>query len=81
MRAVVRQRKVRKVAIAVRHFTVSVFVDRASQQWIVRDANGDFWIVPSTNEAWSQRRPFTPTEQTELESVPGHYLGFLGLPF
>jgi hypothetical protein len=60
----------------------ALFVDRAcTEHWIVRDPEGKFWIVPSIENAWECRRPFEPTEETELEPVPGHYLGMLGLPF
>ena len=32
---------------------VTLFADRSSQQWVVLDRQGDFWIVPSGNErAW-----------------------------
>jgi hypothetical protein len=60
---------------------VSLFVDRSSQQWIVLDTEGNFWIVPGESEnPWAQRQPFYPTEETELEPVPGHYKHMLGLP-
>ena len=45
----------------------------STQQWIVRDPEGNFWIVPSADDAWEHREPFQPTEETELEPVPGHY--------
>ena len=59
---------------------VSLFADRATRQWIVLDPDGNFWIVPSTDDCWNQRQPFYPTEETELEPVPGHYKSMLGLP-
>jgi hypothetical protein len=60
---------------------VALFVDRSSQQWIVLDPEGNFWIVPTENEnPWDERQPFYPTEETELEPVPGHYKYMLGLP-
>jgi hypothetical protein len=59
---------------------MGIFVDRASQQWVVRDYDGNFWIVPMTANPWDDRRPFVPTEETELEPVPGHYKSMLGLP-
>jgi len=59
----------------------AIFADRSSQQWIVQDPEGRFWIVPSTDNAWDHRQPFHPTEETDLESVPGHYKDMLGLPF
>ncbi|MFL5339578.1 MAG: hypothetical protein ACJ8F7_05360 [Gemmataceae bacterium] len=58
----------------------SLYVDRDSQQWIVLDPDGNFWLVPSdTDNPWDQRQPFYPTDATELEPVPGHYKYMLGL--
>ena len=65
---------------AVRKLKVDLFVDRASQQWIVRDHEGNFWIVPSRDDPWDYRQPFQPTEEMGLEPVPGHYKYLLGLP-
>ncbi len=59
----------------------AIFADRSSQQWIVQDPEGKFWIVPSSDNAWDHRQPFQPSEETELEPVPGHYKDMLGLPF
>ena len=60
----------------------AIFVDRAcTGHWIVRDPEGSFWIVPSVENAWECRRPFQPTEETDLEAIPGHYKSMLGLPF
>jgi hypothetical protein len=60
----------------------AIFVDRAwTGHWVVRDPEGNFWIVPSVRNAWECRRPFQPTEETELEPIPGHYRAMLGLPF
>ena len=62
--------------------TAAIFVDRTcTEHWIVRDPEGNFWIVPSVDNAWAYRRPFQPTEETELEAIPGHYRFMLGLPF
>ena len=58
---------------------VALYVDRATQQWIVRDVEGNFWSLPSTDNPWDERQPFTPAEETELEPVPGHYKYLLGL--
>ena len=60
---------------------VCIFVDRASQQWIVRDPDGRLWIVPLADDAWEQRQPFTPTDDSELELIPGHYRYMLNLTF
>ena len=60
----------------------SLFVDKSSQQWIVRDPDGDFWILPSVKDPWDHREPFDPTrEDSDLEPVPGHYKYMLDLPF
>ncbi|MCA8984931.1 MAG: hypothetical protein R3C12_18355 [Planctomycetaceae bacterium] len=60
---------------------VAIYVDKTNQQWIARDAEGKLWLIPVAEDAWKQRVPFTPTEKTELEPVPGHYKSLLGLPF
>ena len=67
--------------LPLRKDVVSLFADRSSQQWIALDPEGNFWIVPNEYEnPWNQRQLFYPTEETELESVPGHYKHVLGLP-
>jgi hypothetical protein len=60
---------------------LALYVDRCTQQWIVRDTDGNFWSL-STGEdnPWDARQPFYPTEETELEPIPGHYKAMLGLP-
>jgi hypothetical protein len=60
---------------------LALYVDRASQQWVVLDSEGNYWIVPSDDNPWEHRQPFQPTDETELEPVPGHYKYMLGLPF
>jgi hypothetical protein len=60
---------------------VALFVDRATGRWVVRDPDGKFWSLPSTDHAWDARQPFFPAEETDLEPVPGHYQYMLGLPF
>ena len=59
----------------------ALFVDRLSQQWIVRDPAGNFWILPSVEDPWDHRLPFDLTAETDLEPVPGHYKDMLILPF
>ena len=66
---------------AVRKQRLTIYVDRSSQQWVVLDPEGNFWILPSGDNPWDQRQPFSPTEATELEPVPGHYKYVLALPF
>ena len=67
--------------IVVRKQSAALYVDRVRRQWIVRDPDGNFWLVPSGDDAWEQRQPFQPSDEAELEPVPGHYKGMLGLPF
>ena len=66
--------------LAARKHAATLYVDKASQQWIVRDSEGNFWSLPSTDNPWDERQPFTPAEDTELQPVPGHYKYMLGLP-
>jgi hypothetical protein len=67
--------------IVVRKQRVTLYVDRSSQQWVVMDPEGNFWMLPNVENPWDQRQPIYPTEETELEPVPGHYKHMLGLPF
>ena len=67
--------------LAVRKSAVAIYVDRATGQWIVRDPDGNFWVVPSGVNAWDQRQPFEPTDDSQLEPIPGHYRYLLELPF
>jgi hypothetical protein len=60
---------------------VALFVERAGRQWVVRGLEGNFWALPSAENAWEHRQPFNPTDQTDLQPVPGHYKYLLGLPF
>jgi hypothetical protein len=66
--------------ITVTSRVMGLYVDRTSQQWIVRDTEGNFWSLPPTDNPWDERQPFSPAEYTELEPVPGHYKYLLGLP-
>ena len=67
--------------LTVRKNVVAIYVDRASQQWVVRDAEGNFWTLPMTATPWDDRQSFVPAEDTELEPVPGHYRYMLGLSY
>jgi hypothetical protein len=61
---------------------VAIYVDRScTEHWIVRDPEGNFWIVPPVQNAWESRQPFEPDEDTDLEPIPGHYRFMLNLPF
>lgn len=66
--------------LAARKQAVTIYVEKSERQWVVRDAEGNFWILPSTADPWGNRRPFAPTDETELEPVPGHYSYMLCLP-
>jgi hypothetical protein len=60
---------------------LTLYVDRASQQWVVLDPEGNFWMIPLVDNPWEHRQPFHPAEETDLEPIPGHYKHMLGLPF
>jgi len=60
----------------------AIFVDRTcTEHWIVRDPNGNYWIVPPVQNAWDSRKPFEPTVENELVPIPAHYRFMLDLPF
>ena len=68
--------------VTVEKRMVAIYVDRACpQNWIVRDPDGNFWLVPPSENPWENRQPFDLTEETELEPIPGHYKYMLNLPF
>jgi hypothetical protein len=46
----------------------------------VLDQSGRFWVLPNVENPWDQRQPIYPTEDMELEPIPGHYRYMLGLP-
>jgi hypothetical protein len=65
---------------ATRKPAMSLYVDKVRpEHWIVCDREGRFWIVSPGQDAWAKREPFQPSEEAELESVPGHYLYMLGI--
>ena len=66
--------------LAVRKHIVAIYVDRSSGQWIVRDSDGNFWVLPATDRPGTTASRSFPAEETELEPVPGHYKYMLGLP-
>ena len=59
---------------------VALYVDKTTQQWVVRDGEGNYWSLPPGENPWDGRQPFSVAEGTELEPVPGHYKYMLGLP-
>jgi hypothetical protein len=66
--------------LTLRKNVVALYVDRSNQRWIAQDRDGNYWIIPHESEdPWQKRQPFSPTEETELERVPGHYKYMLGL--
>lgn len=58
----------------------TLFVDRASRCWVVRDHGGEFWSVPSGEDPWNHRQLIDLTEDVQLEPVPSHYLSMLRIP-
>jgi hypothetical protein len=66
--------------LATRKRVMSLYVDRSSQRWVVRDHDGNYWLLPHRENPWEYREAFQPTEDVELEPVPGHYKCMLGLP-
>jgi hypothetical protein len=67
--------------LAISKQLVGLYVNRATQEWIVRDPDGNFWVVPCVEDAWNRRQPFCLTEDTNLEPIPGHYKYLFHLPF
>ena len=65
--------------LTVRTRVVRIYVDRSTGRWVVRDADGNYWVLPATDDPWDDRQPFSPAEETDLEPVPGHYKYLLGL--
>lgn len=57
-----------------------LFADRAKRQWIVRDGQGQYWMLPSSDRAWEDRIEVQQREITDLEAVPMHYKATLCLP-
>jgi hypothetical protein len=60
---------------------VCLFADRRSNRWIVRDPDGQFWVVPTGENGWRRREPLDPNGDLELEPIPGHYRYLFDLPF
>jgi hypothetical protein len=60
---------------------VALSVETSSQQWVVRDPQGNFWLLPSGEDPWEHRQPFSLTPESELKPIPRHYTSMLGLPF
>jgi hypothetical protein len=58
---------------------VALFADKTGGRWVVRDTEGLFWVIPPGDDPWANRQPFDPTEDTDLEPLPGHYKYMLGL--
>jgi hypothetical protein len=58
---------------------VALYADRVGRQWVVRDPDGKFWVLPPGDDPWENRRPFDPNVEATLEPLPGHYRYMLGL--
>jgi hypothetical protein len=66
--------------LPLRTRVTAIYVHRSSRNWVVRDADGNYWRLPQTDCPWDDREPFHPDDSTELEAVPGHYKYMLDLP-
>ncbi|MFO0948270.1 MAG: hypothetical protein U1D30_20495 [Planctomycetota bacterium] len=67
--------------LALNNPTVALYVDKLTRSWIVRDPDGNFWIMPSVDSPWENREPFDLQEGSDLEPIPGHYKYMFDLPF
>ena len=67
--------------VEVRKPGVTIFVTRSRGQWVIRDPNGNYWVVPSVEDPWEHREQYDPVDGTDLEPVPGHYRYLFKLPF
>ena len=65
--------------MAGKNHVLTLYADRVDRRWVVRDPEGDLWVLPHTDTPWDDRQPFSPAEGTDLEVVPGHYLTLFGL--
>jgi hypothetical protein len=67
--------------ITVRKRVVALFVDKsASSGWCgIPEAISGLSLL--WKKAWDHRQPLHPTEQSELEAVPRHYIHMLDLTF
>src|SRR5262249_2394959 len=45
----------REVVLTMTNKLVALYVHRETQQWIVRDPEGNFWLVPSVDNCWDHR--------------------------
>ena len=60
----------------------SLYVDKTSHQWIVRDPDGDFWTMPCVDSPWEHRELVDPTiGEMDLAPVPGHCKYMFDPPF
>lgn len=76
-----RERTPHQPTAQVNRQPVGIFVHRATQRWVVRDPDGELWLLESSDDPWESRTPFQPMEESDLEIVPGHYRYLLNLPF
>jgi hypothetical protein len=60
---------------------LALYVDRLTRQWILRDPDGNFWVMPPVEDAWEHREPYDLSQESDLEPVPGHYKYLFQLPF
>lgn len=62
-------------------FRLAIYVEPASQKWVVLDPDGNFWILPNGEDPWGRRQRFFPTQENQLVPVPAHYKSLIELPF
>jgi hypothetical protein len=65
--------------VALKERVAALYVDRATQKWVVRDREGNLWTLSPGENAWEDRLPFELIDENELEILPVHYIFMLGL--
>ena len=65
--------------LAERKQVIALYADRSTQQWVVRDADGEYWIEQKGDDGIDRWEPYPLSEETELEPIPGHYKYLLRL--
>ena len=67
--------------VATQKPVMGLYVDKTCPEfWIVRDYQGSLLVKYRPGRTPGARPAFQPTEETELEPIPGIYMYVLGLP-